>query len=178
MPRYFQENIANMRLGLADGFTLPSEILPGIARVIDSAQYAKPEDSPFWIPFSEFPTGVPEADRARLENAGRAAIRDRVIPAYAELKEFFRNEYQPKARKSIGATALPDGEAYYADLVRYFTTLPGATAKATHETGLAEVKRIRAGMEAIVKEVGFQGSFADFLRFLRTDPQFYAKTPE
>jgi uncharacterized protein (DUF885 family) len=178
VPRYFRENIANMRQGMADGFTLPSEILPGIAQVIDSAQYAKVEDSPFWVPFTEFPAGVPEADRARLADAGRAAIRDRVIPAYAEFKAFFRDEYQPKARKTIGASALPDGEAYYADLVRYFTTLPGATAKATHETGLAEVKRIRAEMEAIVKEVGFQGSFADFLRFLRTDPQFYAKTPE
>jgi uncharacterized protein (DUF885 family) len=178
VPRYFRENIANMRQGIADGFTLPSEILPGIARVIDSAQYAQVEDSPFWVPFTEFPAGVPEADRARLADAGRVAIRERVIPAYAEFKAFFRDEYQPKARKTIGAGALPDGEAYYADLVRYFTTLPGATAKATHETGLAEVKRIRAEMEAIVKEVGFQGSFADFLRFLRTDPQFYAKTPE
>lgn len=178
VPRYFRENIANMRQGLADGFTLPSEILPGISRVIDSAQYAEAEDSPFWIPFTRFPAGVAEADRARLTEAGRAAIRDRVIPAYAEFRAFFRDEYEPKARKTIGATALPDGEAYYADLVRYYTTLPGATAKATHETGLEEVKRIRAEMEAIVKEVGFQGSFADFLRFLRTDPQFYAKTPE
>ena len=178
VPRYFRENIANMRQGIADGFTLPSEILPGIARVIDSAQYARVEDSPFWAPFADFPANVPEPDRARLAEAGRAAIRDRVIPAYAEFKAFFRDEYQPKARKTIGATALPDGEAYYADLVRYFTTLPGATAKATHETGLAEVKRIRAEMEAIVKEGGFQGSFADFLKFLRTDPQFYAKTSE
>jgi uncharacterized protein (DUF885 family) len=178
VPRYFRENIVNMRTGLADGFTLPFEILPGIVRVIDSAQYAKVEDAPFWVPFAGFPAGVPEADRARLAEAGRAAIRDQVIPAYAEFRAFVRAESLPKARKTIGAAALPDGEAYYADLVRYYTTLPDATAKATHETGLAEVKRIRAEMEAIVKQVGFQGSFADFLRFLRTDPQFYAKTPE
>jgi uncharacterized protein (DUF885 family) len=178
VPRYFRENVANMRQGIADGFTLPSEILPGIASVVAGAQYAKPEDSPFWIPFASFPATVPEADRARLAQAGRAAIRDHVIPAYAEFQSFFEKEYRPAARKTIGATALPDGEAYYADLVRYFTTLPGATAKATHETGLAEVKRIRAEMESIVKEVGFQGSFGDFLKFLRTDPQFYAKTPE
>ncbi len=178
VPRYFRENIANMRQGITDGFTLPSAILPGIASVIAGAQYAKPEDSPFWIPFANFPATVPEADRARLMDAGRAAIRDRVIPAYAEFQAFFEKEYRPAARQTIGASALPDGEAYYADLVRYFTTLPGATAKATHETGLAEVKRIRAEMEAIVKEVGFQGSFGDFLKFLRTDPQFYAKTPE
>lgn len=178
VPRYFGENIANMRQGIADGFTLPSEVLPGIASVIAGAQYAKPEDSPFWIPFAEFPATVPEADRARLADAGRAAIQGAVIPAYAGFQSFFEQEYRPAARKTIGASALPDGAAYYADLVRYYTTLPGATAKATHETGLAEVRRIRAEMEAIVREVGFQGSFADFLKFLRTDPQFYAKTPE
>jgi uncharacterized protein (DUF885 family) len=178
VPRYFSENVANMRQGIAEGFTLPSEILPGIASVIAGAQYAKAEDSPFWAPFADFPPTVPEADRARLAAAGRAAIRDRVIPAYAEFQAFFAKEYTPAARKTIGASALPDGEAYYADLVRYFTTLPGATAKATHETGLAEVKRIRGEMEAIVREVGFDGSFGDFLKFLRTDPQFYAKTPE
>jgi uncharacterized protein (DUF885 family) len=178
VPRYFRENVANMRQGMAEGFTLPAEILPGIASVIAGAQYARPEDSPFWQPFADFPATVPEADRARLAEAGRAAIRDDVIPAYAAFQEFFTKEYTPAARKTIGASALPDGEAYYADLVRYYTTLPGATAKATHETGLAEVERIRGEMEAIVKEVGFQGSFADFLKFLRTDPQFYAKTPE
>ena len=178
VPRYFDENIANMRLGMAEGFTLPSAILPGIASVIAGAQYAKPEDSPFWGPFAEFSPAVPEADRARLADAGRAAIRDRVIPAYAKFQDFFTNEYAPAARKTIGASELPDGEAYYADLVRYYTTLPDATAKATHETGLAEVRRIRGEMEAIVKETGFQGSFGDFLKFLRTDPQFYAKTPE
>jgi uncharacterized protein (DUF885 family) len=177
VPRYFRENIENMRQGIADGFVLPAEILPGISRVIDSAQYAGAEETPFWQPFAEFPASVPEADRARLAEAGRAAIRDQVIRAYAGFKAFFRDEYVPKARKTIGATALPEGEAYYADLVRYFTTLPDATAKQIHETGLAEVKRNRAEMEAIVAEVGFQGSFDDFLKFLRTDPQFYAKSP-
>ncbi len=178
VPRYFSENIANMRQGIADGFVLPAEILPGIASVIAGAQYAKAEDSPFWLPFTEFPAAVPGPDRARLAAAGKAAIEGQVIPAYAGFKAFFDGEYQPAARSTIGATDLPDGEAYYADLVRYFTTLPDATAQKIHETGLAEVARIRAEMQAIVQEVGFQGSFDDFLVFLRTDPQFYAKTPE
>ncbi len=178
VPRYFRENMANMRQGIAEGFVLPAAIVPGISSVIAGAQYAKPEDSPFWIPFARFPSGVPEPDRARLEAAGRAAIRDRVMPAYAGFQAFFENEYRPRARESIAASALPDGEAYYSDLVRYFTTLPDATPKHIHETGLAEVKRIRGEMEAIVREVGFKGSFADFLAFLRTDPQFYATTPE
>ena len=178
VPRYFRENIANMRQGMKEGFVLPAEIIPGIQKVIDTAQYAKAEDSPFWIPFANFPAAVPEADRPRLVAAGRAAIEGQVIPAYAEFKSFFSGEYGPAARKTIGATQLPDGPAYYADLVRYFTTLPEATPKGVHETGLAEVRRIRAEMDSIVKEVDFHGSFADFLKFLRTDPQFYAKTPE
>jgi uncharacterized protein (DUF885 family) len=176
--RYFDENIANMRQGIADGFVLPAEILPGISSVIASAQYARAEDSPFWIPFAEFPASVPEAERGRLAAAGRVTIEREVIPAYGKFREFFENEYRPAARRTIGATDLPEGEAYYADLVRYFTTLPDATARQIHDTGLAEVARIRAEMEAIVREVGFEGSFADFLAFLRSDPQFYAKTPE
>jgi uncharacterized protein (DUF885 family) len=178
VPRYFGENIANMRQGMKDGFVLPAEIIPGIASVIAAAQYAKAEDSPFWIPFDEFPAAVPEADRARLAAAGKSAIEGKVIPAFAQFKEFYDREYAQAARKSIGATDLPEGKAYYADLVRYFTTLPDATAERVHATGLAEVARIRAEMEAIVREVGFAGSFDEFLVFLRTDPQFYAKTPE
>jgi uncharacterized protein (DUF885 family) len=178
VPRYFGENIANMRQGMKDGFVLPAQIIPGIASVIAAAQYAKAEDSPFWIPFDEFPAAVPEADRARLAAAGKSAIEGKVIPAFAQFKEFYDREYAPAARKSIGATDLPEGKAYYADLVRYFTTLPDATAERVHATGLAEVARIRAEMEAIVREVGFAGSFDEFLVFLRTDPQFYAKTPE
>jgi uncharacterized protein (DUF885 family) len=178
VPRYFRENIANMREGLADGFVLPAEILPGIASVIAGAQYAKAEDSPFWIPFAQFPEAVPAPDRERLASAGRTAIEDRVIPAYAEFKAFFESEYRPRARATIGASALPEGEAYYADLVRYFTTLPEATPQRIHDVGLAEVARIRSEMEAIVAQVGFQGSFDEFLKFLRSDPQFYAKTPE
>jgi len=177
VPRYFDENIANLRQGMRDGFTLPSAILEGVSRVVDSAQYNDAEKMPFWRPFASFPEGVSERDRARLKAAGRAALEKSVIPAYAAFKTFFDTEYRPAARKTIGATALPGGREYYADLVRYFTTLPDATAEGIHRTGLAEVKRIRAEMEAIVREVKYRGSFADFIDYLRTDSQFYAKTP-
>ncbi len=178
VPRYFDENIANMRQGIADGFVLPAEVMPGIASAIAAAQFENAESSPFWVPFARFPDSVPEADRARLTEAGRAAIKQGVLPAYVGFKQFFDDEYRPAARRSISATDLPDGQAYYADLVRYYTTLPDATPAAIHATGLAEVVRIRGEMEAIVRELGFQGSFDAFLAFLRSDPQFYAKTPE
>ena len=178
LPRYFDENIVNMRLGMRDGFTLPAEILEGLARAIAGEQFARVEDCPLYRPFVDFPTTVPQADRARLAAAGRIAIQDSVIPAYAQFQRFFEGEYRPRARRTIAASALPDGEAYYADLVRYYTTLPEATPAQVHATGLGEVARIRGEMEAIVREVGFKGSFAEFLTFLRTDRQFYATTPE
>ena len=178
LPRYFDENIANMRQGMRDRFTLPAEILEGISRIVAAEQFKKPEDCPLYRPFAHFPTTVPEADHARLATAGRSAIERSVIPAYSRFQEFFEREYRPQARHTIGASELPGGRAYYADLVRYFTTLPDATPEQVHQTGLAEVARIRSEMEAIVRELGFKGSFAEFLTFLRTDPQFYARTPQ
>jgi uncharacterized protein (DUF885 family) len=167
-----------MRQGLRDGFTLPAEILPGISSIVAAEQFAKPEDSPFFAPFANFPTTVPESDRARLAAAGRAAIERAVLPTYAKFRDFFEREYRPGARQTLAAADLPEGRVYYADLVRYFTTLPDATPDRIHETGLAEVARIRAAMESIIREVGFNGSFGEFLTHLRTDPQFYAQTPE
>ena len=178
VPRYFDENSANMRQGMRDGFTVPSVILEGVSRIVAGAQYKKPEDAPLWKPFAKFPDDVPEAERARLAAAGKAALERAVIPAYAKLQRFFEDEYRPAARKTIGATDLPEGRDYYAALVRYFTTLPGATADEIHKTGLAEVARIRAEMDAIIKHVKYRGDFASFLEFLRSDAQFYAKTPE
>jgi uncharacterized protein (DUF885 family) len=178
LPRYFDENIANMRLGMREGFTLPAEILDGVSKVIAGEQFAKPEDCPLFRPFASFPPTVAPTDRERLQAAGRTAIAARVIPAYTGFQRFFEDEYRPRARRTIAATALPDGRRYYDDLVRYYTTLPDATPAQVHATGLAEVARIRGEMEAIIREVGFKGSFAEFLTFLRTDPQFYATTPE
>ena len=178
VPRFFEENISNMRLGLKDGFTLPREILDGVAIVIAGEQYTEARDCPLFAPFKNYPIGVPQAERARLTKAGEVAIRTAVIPAFAKFQRFFKDEYQPKARRSIAASALPDGKAYYADLARYFTTLPDVTPEQIHQIGLDEVKRIRAEMASIIAELKFKGSFAEFLKFLRTDPQFYVAKPD
>ncbi|MCE9523874.1 MAG: DUF885 domain-containing protein [Alphaproteobacteria bacterium] len=177
VPRYFDENIANIRTGMRDGFTLPAAVLDGVSKVVAGAQYKNAEDTPLWHPFANFPDGVPERDRARLSAAGKAALTNAVGPAYAAFQTFFESEYRAAARKTIGASELPNGRAYYGDLVRYFTTLPDATPEKIHKIGLDEVARIRAEMEAIVREVKFDGTFGEFLTFLRTDRQFYAKTP-
>lgn len=173
IPVYFRQHIDNMRLGMREGFTLPREILGGVNAIVDGAQVGRVEDATFWAPFARFPETISAADQARLRDAGRAAIETAVKPAYAEFKTFFETEYLPRARRSIGASAMPGGRSYYADLVRYYTTLPSATPQQVHNIGLAEVARIRAEMEATVRETGFEGDFAAFLNHLRTDPQFY-----
>lgn len=176
VPRNFAENIANMRQGLKDGWTLPAEILPGVASIIAAQQFTNPEDVPLYAPFKKFPGFFSEADKKRLAEAGRAAIAASVIPAYKDFQTFFTKEYMPGARKTIGASDLPNGRAYYTDLVHYYSTYD-ITPDQVHEIGLKEVARIRAEMEEQMRAAKFKGSFADFLKFLRTDPQFYAKTP-
>lgn len=176
--RYFREQIANMRIGMRDGFTLPREIIGGVTQVIGGFRYESPEAIGLYAPFANFPASVLDSERARLREAGRAAIANNVIPAFDEFRTFFETEYAPRARNTIAAQRLPNGRAYYADLVRYYTTLPDATPQQIHQIGLREVARIRAAMEAEMRASGFQGTFAEFLTFLRTDPQFYATTPE
>lgn len=177
-PRYFREQIANMRVGLRDGFTLPREIIGGVSQVIGGFRFENVEATNFYAPFANFPATVPESERARLREAGRAAVANSVIPAFNEFRIFFETEYAPRARNTIAAQRLPNGRAYYADLVRYYTTLPDATPQQIHQIGLREVARIRAAMETEMRASGFQGTFPEFLAFLRTDPQFYATTPE
>lgn len=177
LPRYLTEQTANARAGLKRGFSVPAITLTGrdaslVANVVDA-----PEKSPFWRAFTEMPARFSEADRTRLISEGRAAISGSVVPAYANLLAFLREEYLPKTRKVMMAEAFPQGEAYYAQQLRQYTTLD-LTAEQIHQTGLAEVTRIETAMKAIMAEVGFTGSIAEFNEKLRTDPQFIAPTPD
>ena len=177
IPAYFDQQTANLRLGITEGFTLPAAILPGIINVIAGLQYTSAERTPFYEPFASFPEAISAADRARLRSAGRAVIDTRVIPAYQHLHAFFVNEYLPAARQSIGASDLPQGAAFYDALVKFYTNLD-LTARQVHEIGLAEVVRLTTEMNSVLRQTQFKGSFPEFLTFLRTDAQFYAHTPE
>jgi uncharacterized protein (DUF885 family) len=178
VPRYFNDQIVNMRAGLKRGFSVPRAVLPGrdvsIAAV---AELTDPEVSEFFKPLRNLPISIDEATQEALREKGRETIRDAVIPAYANLLEFFRNEYMQKARKTLAAESMPNGKAYYRQQIREYTTLD-LTAEEIHRIGLAEVARIKAEMLETMRAANFEGSFAEFLEFLRTDPQFYAKTPE
>ena len=176
-PRYVRENVDLLREGIETGWTVPRSVLSGYEKTIEAHVVADPAQSRFFRPFNSFPAAVAPADRARLEEAGKRAIRDDVVPAYQSFAEFFTKEYVAKARATVGAGAMDGGKEYYSYLVRHFTTLD-RTPQQVHAVGLEEVRRIRAEMEGVIRRTGFAGSFADFLKFLRTDPRFYAKTPE
>ena len=174
IDEYFEQNIANMREGLRLGVTQPRAILDGIEASISGPIVDDPEDSVFFTPFRSIPSHFPASERDRLRSAGSTAIEDVIVPAYQQFLTFFNDEYKPGAREELGASALPGGEAYYVELVKYFTTLDDAEPEEIHNLGLREVARIRAEMDGIIREVEFDGSFAEFVEFLRTDPGFYA----
>lgn len=177
LPAWLDEQVAWMRRGLDSGWTQPAHILPGVADQMRGIATAAPEDSELYKPLRELPGAMPEAHRSRLQAQGLAALRDEVLPAYAEVLAFFENEYMAAPRTTVGISEVPGGREYYETLVRYHTTLD-QTPEQVHEAGLAEVARIRAEMESVIAETGFDGSFAEFLDFLRTDPQFYAESEE
>jgi len=176
-PRFVREEIELMRLGIRRGMTIPRATLDGYEGTISAHVVDDLAKSVFWAPFEKFPSTVPEKERERLRAEGRPAVVEGAVAGYRELLDFFRREYLPHARQTLGASELPNGRAVYAQRIRQFTTLD-LPPEEIHKIGLAEVERISAEMNAVMKRVEFQGDFAAFLNFLRTDPRFYAKTPE
>ncbi|CAH0171202.1 hypothetical protein SRABI118_00999 [Massilia sp. Bi118] len=178
MPRYYREQLANMRAGLARGFTPPRVTLAGRDVPLATVAEAKsPQDTIFYAPFKSMPANIPAAEQARLREEAAAVIRDSVQPAHAEVLAYVRSEYFPKARVALAAESLPEGKAYYqSKIVEYTTT--SMTADEIHRIGLSEMAKIRAEMQQAMSQAGFKGELPAFLAFLRSDPQFYAKTPD
>lgn len=179
LPQHFDQHIANMRRGVDSGFVQPALVVDRVIAILEALQVEDPRRHSLFQAFASLPDTMSADERATLQALGEAAMREGARTAYAELLRFFVEDYRPAAREnSIGASDLPNGEAWYATLVRRYTTLPDATPESVHQTGLAEVARIRGEMDAIIAEVGFEGTFDEFLTFLRTDDQFYAETEE
>jgi uncharacterized protein (DUF885 family) len=176
IPRYFREQTDEMRRGLKRGFTPPQVTMKGRDASITAVTEASPEASLYYTPFKDMP-GIAPAEQASLREQATGTIRDTVQPAYRELLKFMRTEYLPGTRTTLAAYDLPDGRAYYQAKIREFTTLDQDPA-AIHAFGESEVERLHQEMLAAMKETGFTGDFAAFLKFLRSDPQFQAKTPQ
>lgn len=173
-PEYLGEQQAWLERGIETGFTQPRAILQGVADQIE-AQITPVGESELLTPIRNLPETIPDAERERLMAEAVQAVETEALPALRELHDFFTETYMPAARDSLGARDLPGGEALYRALVQQHTTLD-LTPEEVHARGQAEVARIRAEMDAVIAETGFEGDFADFLVFLRTDPQFYAQS--
>ncbi|MCH7618681.1 MAG: DUF885 domain-containing protein [Candidatus Marinimicrobia bacterium] len=174
---YADSHIELMRTGIAEGYVLPGIVLQGIEDAIEAHIVEDPTESLLYKPFEKYPKGIDEAEQERLTAAGSEAITNSIVPGFRSFLKFMTEEYLPATREEIAASSLPNGKAYYEYSVRSFTTLD-VTPQEVHDRGLSEVKRIRAEMEEVIKESGFEGDFKAFVEFLRTDDRFYVDTPE
>lgn len=178
VPRFFDQNLDNMRAGLKRGFTPSRVSIQGRDSSITIPYEGKAtEDTSFYAPFKSMPATLPADTQAELRKLGKAAIEGSVIPAHKKVLAYVRSEYMPKARASIAAYDLPDGKAYYQSLIREYVTLD-LTPDQIHQIGLDEVARIRTEMQADMDQVKYAGTLQEFNDFLRTAPQFYVDTPQ
>ena len=168
MPRYFDENVIQMRKGMADGLMPPRILLDQVVTQANRIGTQAPENTPFAQPFTKFPDAIPAAEQKRLREAGLAAIRDGVLPAYVKFTAFVRDEYAPKGRTEPGVWALPDGAALYAFDVKQITTTD-LTPEEIHQIGLAQVKEIEARMLEVVNQLGYK-DLKTFSASLPTNP--------
>jgi len=174
---YMEQTVRLMREGIKARMILPKIVLERVPAQIDKQIVGDAKSSPFYKPFKRFPASISDQERARLTAAAEKAVAASVIPAFRQLKRFFLDHYLPASWNQVGIWQLPQSEAMYDYLVRLYTTT-SMTPKEIHELGLSEVRRIRAEMQGIIEKLGYKGSFAEFIAFLRSDPQFYYQRPD
>jgi len=174
VPVLIDQTIVLLNKGLETKVTPPRITLRDVPAQIKSQTEENPEKNSLLRPFWEFPADIQDAERERLRKAAAQILKEKIVPAYAKLHEFFVKKYLPNTRETIAITDLPDGKAWYAHNVRRETTT-SLTPQQIHELGLSEVKRIHEEMDKVIKETKFKGTFADFSKYLRTEPKFYYK---
>ena len=175
LPTLIDQHINLGRLGIERKITAPNILMQRVANQIQLQLVDNPEESPFFNVFIDIPENI--QDRETIQSMARDVIKSKVIPAYYKLNDFFTEEYLPASRTTYGVLNLPNGFEWYENLARYHTTAD-LTPDEIHEIGLSEVERIRSEMQEVIDSLGFDGSFNDFLVFLRTDPQFYYETED
>lgn len=176
-PKYMGQTMALLKQGTRERIVHPKIVMQRLPGQIRRQLVDRPQDSLYYKPFVTFKVELTNAEQARLRAEAAAAIERCIVPSYRAFLKFFEEDYLPKCFDDVGCWQRPNGEAMYAALAKQFTTTSLAPDE-IHEIGLKEVARIRAEMEAIQKEVGWSGSFQEFLTHLRTDKQFYFETPE
>jgi len=175
-PEFMDQTITLMKEGMKAGIIPPKIVLRTINDQIE-AQIVPVEESPFYKPFLEFPDEIPDSAQKRLTKSGKETIENSVLASYEKLKAFFVTEYLPSCREEISISEMPNGSEWYKYLVAMYTTTD-LTPEEIHDLGLSEVRRIRMEMVRTIKATGFDGSFDEFLEFLRDDSQFYYTNAE
>ena len=175
LPNYIEQHITLAKLGIERNVTAPKILMERVARQIELQLVDEPTDSPFFNVFETIPANI--EDRSEIREKAIQVISEDIIPAYHIFRDFFIDEYLPASRTTIGVSDLPNGKAWYENLARYHTSTE-LMPDEIHQIGLSEVKRIRTEMNKIIERVGWDGTFDEFLNFLRTDPQFYFETGE
>jgi len=178
IPSRVNQFLPLLREGLEKGVSQPSVIFNGYESSYNDHIVENIKESYFYQPFNNLPKTLTSTQKDSVLIAAKEAITTNVIPQFKVVKTFFEEEYFPKTRTSIGISETPNGNVYYQNRINYYTTSTQYSADDIHSIGLKEVARIKTEMEKIISELNFQGSFSDFLNFLRTDPQFYATSPK
>jgi uncharacterized protein (DUF885 family) len=177
MPRYVDENLALMRKGLAIGISQPKVILDGYEATYNQHIVDSAEASVFWKPFLQKPVGIDEKEWTVLKETAKPLVLKNAVGSFKKIQQFFNTEYLPKTRTTLGASAFPNGKAFYEDRVRHYTTTT-LSSEDVYQVGLREVARIKRQMDSVIKVLNYKGSFQEFVAYLRTDPKFYPKTGE
>lgn len=177
IPAYLDVHKTNIRRGLNTGWVSYADPFNTVIQQLREQVEKSPEESELYEPFKNLPVRLSEHEKAGYEAEALAAV-ETAIAGLTDTLAFLETEYAPRTRVDAGVVNLPRGKDYYRVVLAQHTTRADLTPEEVHEIGLSEVARIRAEMDAIIEELEFEGSFADFIQFLRTDPQFYANTPE
>jgi len=177
LPGFVDQNFENLRTGLEKGVSQPLVIFNGYESTYNDHIVENYQDHYFYSPFNNLPETLTLGQKDSVLSAAKTAIENSVVPQFKRIKKFFETEYYPKTRITLGVSETPNGQEYYQNRINFYTTSDQYTADDIHQIGINEVARIKAEMEKIIKSLDFKGSFSDFFQFLRTDEQFYAKTP-
>ncbi|MBZ0328671.1 MAG: DUF885 domain-containing protein [Altibacter sp.] len=178
IPQFVDQNIANLQAGLEKGVSQPRVIFEGYESTYNDHIVENFEESFYYSPFKALPAELTELQKDSILNAAKTVVETKVIPQFSRIKIFFETEYLPKTRSSLGVSETPNGKEFYQNRINFYTTSTTYTADDIHQIGLDEVARIKGQMQQIIADLNFKGTFPEFLHFLRTDPQFYAKTAD
>ena len=178
IPQYVDQYLPLLRKGLKKGVSQPLIIFDGYESTYNDHITKDFELNYFYSPFKTLPNGLSQTQKDSVLIEAKKAIEKSVVPQFIRIKDFFEKEYYPNTRTTVGVSEIPNGAEFYQNRINYYTTSTLYSADEIHQIGLKEVARIKEEMIKIIQDLNFKGSFKEFFKFLRTDDQFYAKTPK